>query len=157
MHLTQRPNICDDKYDFQCELYIYECFCIFLIRIAEYFYSTHLPQVPHFRVSESGQHWFRYWLVAFLAPSHYLNQCWVIVRWILRNKLQCNWNWNTKCFIQKSIWNFACEMTAILSSGDELTLVILYNPKTSTPHKQMSNVYIWQIKHCTEDYYWSSI
>ena len=23
-----------------------------------------------------NQHWFRYWLVAFLAPSHYQKQCW---------------------------------------------------------------------------------
>ena len=40
---------------------------------------THLPLVWHICVSESGQHWFRKWLVAYSAPSHYLNQCWVIV------------------------------------------------------------------------------
>ena len=27
-------------------------------------------------------------------PSHYLNQCWVIVNWTLRNKLHWNFNWN---------------------------------------------------------------
>ena len=31
-----------------------------------------------------------------LAPSHYLNQCWVIVNWTIRNKLQWNFNQNTK-------------------------------------------------------------
>ena len=41
----------------------------------------HLPIVPHICVSKSDQHWFRQWLVAYSAPSHYLNQCWVIVNW----------------------------------------------------------------------------
>ena len=27
---------------------------------------------------ESNHHWFRLWLVAWTAPSHYLNQCWNI-------------------------------------------------------------------------------
>ena len=46
--------------------------------------------MPHICVSESGQHWFREWLVAYSAPSHYLNQCWVIVNWTLRNTLLWN-------------------------------------------------------------------
>ena len=37
---------------------------------------THLPPVPHISVSELDQHWFR---EAYSAPSHYLNQCWVVV------------------------------------------------------------------------------
>ena len=32
------------------------------------------PLVPHICVSKSSQHW----LVAYAAPSHYLNQCWSI-------------------------------------------------------------------------------
>ena len=28
---------------------------------------------------EQGHHWLRWWLGACLAPSHYLNQCWLIV------------------------------------------------------------------------------
>ena len=39
---------------------------------------THLPLVPHICVSDSGQHWFRWWLVAYSAPSHYLNKLGVI-------------------------------------------------------------------------------
>ena len=34
-------------------------------------------------------------------PSHYLNQCWIIVNWTLRNKLLWNFNQNTKLFIPK--------------------------------------------------------
>ena len=36
-------------------------------------------------------------------PSHSLNQCWVIVNWTPRNKLQWNFNQNTKIFIHKII------------------------------------------------------
>ena len=34
---------------------------------------------------ESGQQWFRKWLVAYSAPSHYLNQIWVIVNSHIRH------------------------------------------------------------------------
>ena len=43
---------------------------------------THLPPVPHICVIELGQHWFRWWLVAYSVPSHYLNQCWIGLDWI---------------------------------------------------------------------------
>ena len=48
-------------------------------------YWTHLPLVLHICISVIGQHWFRYWLVAYSVPNHYLNQCWAIVNWTLRN------------------------------------------------------------------------
>ena len=35
---------------------------------------NHLPLVLHIRNSESGQHWFRWWLVAYSVPSHLLNK-----------------------------------------------------------------------------------
>ena len=34
---------------------------------------AHLPLVLHICVGEMDQHWFMWWLVAFSAPSHYLN------------------------------------------------------------------------------------
>ena len=34
-----------------------------------------LKQVTHTCISKLSHHWFRYWLVACLAPTHYLNQC----------------------------------------------------------------------------------
>ena len=80
---------------------------------------THLPLVPHICISELCQHWFRLWLVAYSAPNHYLNQCWVIVNWTLRNKLQWNFNYqNTKFFIHKNASeNIICKTAAILSRG----------------------------------------
>ena len=77
---------------------------------------------PHICVNESGQHWFRQWLVAYLAPSHYLNQCWNIANWTLRNKIHWNLNRNSYIFIQENASeNIVCEMASVLSRGDELT------------------------------------
>ena len=65
-----------------------------------------------------SSHWFRYWLVAYLAPSHYLNQCWVIVNWTLTNKVRWNFNQNTRLFIhENALENFICKTVAILSRG----------------------------------------
>ena len=79
---------------------------------------THLPLVPHICVSESGQHWFRWWLVTYSTPSYYLNQWWVIVNWTLRNKLQWDFSKKTKLFIHENASEIiVCEMAAILSRG----------------------------------------
>ena len=53
--------------------------------------------------------------MAWSAPSHYLNQCWNIVNWTLRNKLQCNFNPNYNIFIQENAFeSVVYEMAAIL-------------------------------------------
>ena len=39
---------------------------------------------------KTDHHRFRQWLVAWTAPSHYLNQCWNIVNWTLGNKFRWN-------------------------------------------------------------------
>ena len=44
--------------------------------------------------SVTNHHWFRWWLVAWPVPSHYLNQCWDILNWTIVIKLQWNLNWN---------------------------------------------------------------
>ena len=57
-------------------------------------------------------------IMACSVPNHYLNQCWLIVNWALRNTLQWNSNWNRKLFIHENVLeNVVCEMAAILSSG----------------------------------------
>ena len=51
-----------------------------------------------------------------LAPSHYLNQCWNIVNWTLRNTLQWSFNRNSNIFIQENaLQNVVCKMASILS------------------------------------------
>ena len=64
----------------------------------------------------SNQHWFRQWLVACSAPSHYQNQCWNIVNKTLRNKLQWIFSRNSNIFIQENAFeSVVCEKVAILS------------------------------------------
>ena len=59
--------------------------------------------------------WYR-WLVAWAAPSHYLNQCWHVVNWTIRNKLQWIFNYNTCIYIEENtLENVVWEMAAILS------------------------------------------
>ena len=101
---------------------------------------THLPLVPHICIIESGQHWFRWWLVAYSAPSHYLNQYWVIVNWTLWNNLQ---------WILLKIQNFSfTKMHLKISSakswpfcpgGDEL--IMSHNPIPIIPaNKSLQNI-----------------
>ena len=35
----------------------------------------------HIFIRKLGHLWFRWWLIAYLPPSHYLNQCWFVVSW----------------------------------------------------------------------------
>ena len=50
------------------------------------------------------------------ATSHYLNQCWGIINWTLRHKLQWNFIQNYNIFIQENVLeSVVCEMASILS------------------------------------------
>ena len=77
---------------------------------------THWGRVTHICVSKLRHLWFRWWLVAFSAPSHNPNQCWYIVNWTLVSKRQWKINDNSNIFIQENAFeNVICEMAAILS------------------------------------------
>ena len=65
---------------------------------------THLPLVPHRCVSEVGQH-CRLFGAKPLPESP--NQCWLIVYWTIRNKLQWHLNQNTKRFIPENTFKNA--------------------------------------------------
>ena len=63
---------------------------------------TNWGRVTRIYVSKQDHYWFRWWLVAWSVPSHYLKQCRNIVNWTLRNNLhtfhssKCIW----KCHLQ---------------------------------------------------------
>ena len=79
---------------------------------------TYLPLVLHICDSELGQHWFGQCLDACSAPSHYLNLCWLIVNWTLRNKLLWNLSSTLNFFIHgNALENVICGLVAILSRG----------------------------------------
>ena len=84
--------------------------CIWVITVVA---LTHWVRVTHVCVSRltitgSENGW--------TAPSHYLNQCWIIANWTLRNKFQWNFNRNSNIFIhENAIESVVCEMAFILS------------------------------------------
>ena len=78
-------------------------------------------------------------------PSHYLNQCWNIVNWTPRNKLQWNVNRNSNIFIQENPFeNGVWKMAAILSRPQCV--------------KRNDNYDMWEIslKMIHKDIYWVS-
>ena len=71
---------------------------------------THWGRVTHICVSELTI------IGAWSAPSHCLNQCWNIVNWIPRNKIQWNVSRNSYIFIQENpfenvIWKMATTLS----------------------------------------------
>ena len=66
---------------------------------------TNLPLVPHIYVDKLIRNCFRQWLFACSAPSHYLNQCWLVVNRTLSTKLQWNSNQNDNILFHEN----ACE------------------------------------------------
>ena len=52
---------------------------------------THCGLLTPYRVIDLGQHWFSQWFVAHLPPpTHYRNQCWLIVGWTISEILITN-------------------------------------------------------------------
>ena len=94
---SRKPFICKDKTTHVVNQLTGK---IFFQEIYECYINSLSPSDAYMR-QLINQHWFRWWLVAWTAPSHYLNQCWNIVKWTPRNKLQWNFNWNSYIFIQK--------------------------------------------------------
>ena len=60
-------------------------------------------------------------------PSHFLNQCWVIVNWAPRNKLQWNFNQNIKLFFSKMRLKMASAKWRLFRLGlDELRCILVF-------------------------------
>ena len=77
--------------------------------------SKSINFIRTFSMQSKYHHWFRLWLVAWLASSHYLNHCWNIVNWTLRNKLQWNFYQNSYIFIEENAFKNVCKMASISS------------------------------------------
>ena len=70
-------------------------------------------------------------------PSHYPNQCWDIVNWIIR-KLHWNLNRNSNIFIQEKAFEcVVCEMVAMLS-----------RPQQVNTFRWILLLYAWCITYC---------
>ena len=75
---------------------------------------THCDLVVPSGITDLGQYWFMQYLVACLAPSHHLNQRWIIFDWTLERKPQWNFNQNTLFFQVNAFDNVVCKMETIL-------------------------------------------
>ena len=93
---------------------------IYALCKSPYMGLTHLL-VRYICISESDQHWVRWRLVGYSAPSYNPNQCLRGVNLTFRNNIRWNFNQNTKFVINENASeNIVCEMAAFLSRGDEL-------------------------------------
>ena len=77
---------------------------------ADYWLPNSSTLVPHICVSESGQHWFRYWLVAYSAPmlDYYQLDPW-------EQASAKVYHYTQLCIHKNASENIVCEMVAILS------------------------------------------
>ena len=77
---------------------------------------THLGRVTRIYVSRLNRHWFRWWLVAWSAPSHNLNEWYFIVNRAVVNICQWNLNRNASMFNVENVFeNIVCKRPASLS------------------------------------------
>ena len=112
--------------------------------------------MTHICVSKLCHHWFRLWLVAWPAPSHYLNQCWNIVNWTLRNKLQWNLNRNSNIFIEENDFeSVVCETASILSRPQCVNTHYRFRPHSSRWQNVISlQTLDRRIERWTNIWYW---
>ena len=82
------------EYETKYKLYIYQ-------NAFQNVCLTHWGRVTHICVGNLTIIGWDMWLVAWMAPSHYLNQCWNIVNWTPRSKHQWNFNRNSKFSFKK--------------------------------------------------------
>ena len=88
--------------------------------------------------------------------SHHLNQCWVIVNWALRNKLQWHFNQNTNLFIyENASENIICQTASILPMGRWVSSTPisegLLQFRKSAPNRRFSPIIYWLIHHFLPD------
>ena len=105
---------------------------------------THLPLVPHIYASVNGVHMVLVMVCHLLSTKPLLNQCWLTVKWTLRNKLRQNLNRNNKLFSHENVFkNVVCEMAAVLSWRRwvycDFTYMFIFDMWSISPLKMHSN------------------
>ena len=79
---------------------------------------THCSRVTHIFVSKFGRCLFRWWLVLRSMSSHYLNQCWFIAIWTVKNKFHYPAVIVIRCLglqmlSAKTIWGYTSSLNLI--------------------------------------------
>ena len=75
--------------------------------------------VKHTSLAPLGHRCFRWWLVVWMAPSHYLNQCSFIYQLSSFEHNLCEWNLIKQAIIiiENKVWNVVCSLPVVLSAG----------------------------------------
>ena len=103
--------------------------------------------MTHICVSKTCHNWLKKWLVAWSAPTHYLNQCCYITDSTIRNTFP--WNIFYSKFgsfhSRKCTSNVACKLAAILSRPQCIKLNVwsvkgLHLPQHTTTHVGRRNL-----------------
>ena len=94
--------------------------------------------------------WTKLWLVASSVPSHYLNQCWLIANWALRNKLLWNSNHNTRRSIHENAFSW-CHLRPFCPGEEELTGWSTNGIRCKHPCMLLVHDWCWLVIHmdCT--------
>ena len=99
-----------------------------------YFWLTHWGQVTHICISKltiivSHNGW------SPGASSHYINQCWSIINWTFRNKLQRNRNRNSYIFIPENTFkDVICEIAEFCFGLNVLTALTITSSHQQNTH-----------------------
>ena len=97
-------------------------------------------------------------MVQCLAPSHYLNQCWIIVSWTLRDRLQWNLKIHQFCFRKMHLKIFSadvshfvqasmCSISKLQSTDTNLVATTVAPPAWSNRRKPSSRR--WSVNNTT--------
>ena len=72
-------------------------------------------QLTYICVSKLSHHWFGQWLVACLAPIHYLIQSWLIINQTIKSIFHWKFISSSKRYIEENAFeNVGCQIGAIL-------------------------------------------
>ena len=101
-------------------------------------------------------HWFRFWHVGCSAPSHYLNQHWLIVNWTLGINFREIWNriikkYKWKCQLQNGghfVWTSVCYLTCLdIDFLSYMSVTTGLNNALTAGHWQSSTILISWLSH----------
>ena len=86
-----------------------------------------------------------------MALSHYLNQCWDVVNWTPRKKLQWNYNRNSSIFIQENAFQYGGWKTAAILFRPQCVKMMPHECHVIQNHWQLESSITctaWQQRKC---------
>ena len=120
----------------------------------------------HICVSGSGQLWFRYRLFVYSAPSHYLNECGVIVKWTLTINVseillkyktfhlwKCVWRYRLQNGSHLFKVSHGCVITPLIFMYMQLAIYSInsmHSQFISAGKKSRSSLFYWSLVICHE-------